>query len=120
MASGETGIERAARLTAHLPDVETANWYGKPALKVAGKGFAGSGKVDGAIAVHCPVEIKDHLMESHPDIFFETDHYRGWPWVLVRMDAVDDEILRDRLEAAWALKAPAKIAKAWRDEVAAI
>ncbi len=105
-------LERAARLTAHLPEVAIELWYGKPALKVAGKGFAGTGKVPGSLAVMCPLETKEHLIESEPGIYFETDHYRGWPWVLIRMDEVDDEALAHRLEVAWSLKAPKKLVRA--------
>ena len=107
----ESGIERAARLAADLPQVEIALWYGKPALKVAGKGFVGSGRVEGAIALPCPLESKAHLIETQPGIFFETDHYKGWPWLLVRLDPIDDETLRHRIEVAWMLKAPRKLVR---------
>lgn len=107
----ESGIERAARLGAYLPEVEMALWYGKPALKVAGKGFVAGGRVKGAIAILCPLETKAHLIETQPGIFFETDHYKGWPWMLVRLVAIDDETLRHRIEAAWLLKAPRKLVR---------
>lgn len=93
--------------------MEIALWYGKPALKVGGKGFAGSGKVPGAIALLCPLETKAHLIETEPGIFFETDHYKGWPWILVRMDAIDDATLAHRLEVAWAERAPKKMRVEW-------
>ena len=88
--------------------------YGKPALKVGGNGFAGLGKVAGAIALLCPLETKAHLAETEPDIFFETDHYKGWPWILVRMDAIDDETLAHRLEVAWPGRVPRKLREAWQ------
>jgi hypothetical protein len=94
-------LARAARLAGHLPGVETAPHYGRPWLKVAGKALAGPCREPGALAVHCPVELKEALIEARPDLYYDTDHFSGWPSVLVRMDSIDDATLRDRLEAAW-------------------
>lgn len=103
-------IERAARLAAHLPGVEIAPWYGTPALKVGGKGFARL-REPGVLVLLCPLETKEHLLETAPDIFYETDHYKGWPALLARMDAIDDDTLKNRLEVAWLQKAQPKLAK---------
>jgi hypothetical protein len=101
-------LDRAERLAASLPGVETAAHYGRPWLKVSGKALAGPCREPGALAVHCPVELKEHLIEARPDLYFDTDHFRGWPAVLVRMEAIDDETLKDRLEAAWQDRTAAK------------
>ena len=106
----EREIERAARLAAHLGEVEISTWYGTPALKVAGKGFARL-KAPGVLVVMCPLGLKEALIEAEPEIYYETDHYRGWPAMLVRMDAIDDERLADRLECAWREKAPKRLAE---------
>jgi hypothetical protein len=105
-------LARAARLAAHLPGVATAPHYGRPWLKVAGKTLAGPCREPGALAVHCPVELKEALIEARPDFYYDTDHFRGWPSLLVRMDAIDDETLKDRLEAAWRDRAPKALASA--------
>jgi hypothetical protein len=104
----ESDIDRAARLTAHLPGVETDSWYGTPALKVAGKGIARA-KAPGELMVLCPLGLKEALMEADPGLYYETAHYRGWPAMLVHMDAIDDDRLKDRLECAWREKAPKKL-----------
>jgi hypothetical protein len=49
-------------------------------------------------------------MEMSPDIYFETDHYVGWPAVLVRLSVIGDEELSLRLEDAWRFKAPRTVA----------
>ena len=41
-----------------------------------------------------------------PETFYITDHYRGYPAVLVRLASVDPEGLRVLLEQAWRSKAP--------------
>lgn len=106
----ESDIARAARLAAHLPEVEQADWYGTPGLKVAGKGFARvKEKTERTLVVMCPLELKEALMEAEPEVYYETAHYRGWPAMLIHMDAIDDVRLKDRLECAWREKAPKKL-----------
>lgn len=112
MAKAETDIDRAARLARHLPGVDVAQWYGTPALKVSGKGFARvKERTERTLVVLCPLELKEALMEAEPETYYETAHYRGWPAMLVHMDVIDDERLQDRLECAWREKAPAKLVK---------
>ena len=104
----EGDIDRVARLAAHLPAVEVARWYGTPALKVAGKGFVRL-KEPGILVVMCPPGLKEALIEAEPALYFETPHYYGWPAMLVRLDRIDDDRLRDRIECAWQEKAPKKL-----------
>lgn len=65
------------------------------------------------MAVHCPLEVKAMLVEAEPRLYFDTPHFAGWPSLLVRMEAIDDATLADRLEAAWRLRAPASFVKGW-------
>ena len=101
----ESEIERALRLAAHLPEVEESLWYGTPSLKVRGKSFLRV-KEPGVLVVMCPLGLKEALMEAEPDAYFETPHYSGYAAMLVRLDKVDDDRLRDRIECAWLQKAP--------------
>jgi hypothetical protein len=61
------------------------------------------------LVFRCTVEEKGLLMEAAPDIYFETDHYKGWPAVLVRLSNIDDAELLHCLQRAWRLQAPAKL-----------
>lgn len=107
--AGEPLFERAARLAAALPGVERSTTYGSPALKVGGKVLANLCREPGALSVYCPLETKAVLIEAVPDTYYDTPHFSGWPAVLVRMNAISDEALAARLEAAWMLRAPAKL-----------
>lgn len=104
-------FERLIRLVteARLPEVEEASHYGTPALKVGGKAFV-SVKNDETIVLSIPLDEKERLMEMAPDIYFQTDHYRGWPSLPVRIEAIGDEELKIRLVAAWRFRAPKKLA----------
>lgn len=57
------------------------------------------------LAVHCPIERKEMLIEAAPDLYFDDDHYRGYPAVLVRLDAVEEGELAALMADACALVA---------------
>jgi hypothetical protein len=103
---------RLKRLAAEagLPEVEeSTSSYGNPALKVAGKSFVAV-KNPETIVISISLDDKDHLLEMAPEIYFQTDHYVGWPYLPVRAALIGDEELRLRLIGAWLFRAPKKLA----------
>lgn len=62
----------------------------------------------------CPLEEKELLMAAAPDIYFETDHYKGWPAILVRIHTISTAELALRLDRAFAMQAPKAVLKALR------
>jgi hypothetical protein len=105
-------FRRLVKAARDLPEVEPSTWVNTPSLKVRGKGFARV-REPGVAVLMCALEDKEMLFESAPDIYFETDHYRGWPAILVRMGAISDRELKHRVAIAWRLKAPKKLAAAF-------
>lgn len=107
----DTDFERVTRLAtaAGLPEIGPGSSYGTPALQVCGKMFVRI-KQTGILVVMCALEEKAMLIELAPELYFETDHYRGWPAMLVRLDVVSDQDLTQRLIAAWRQKAPKRLA----------
>ena len=103
-------LARIERLAAGLPGVETGTSYGNPALKVATRTFVVV-KADDLLVLMVPLDEKERLMEMAPEIYFETDHYKGWPALLVNAGQIDDAELGLRLREAWQAKAPAKLRK---------
>jgi hypothetical protein len=99
---------RVRAAAAHLPEVEEGTSYGTPALKVRGKLVARL-KDAGTLVVRCTLDDKEMLMEAAPEVYFETDHYKGWPAVLVRLKTIKPAELRHRLEQAWRLMAPRRL-----------
>ena len=97
-------------LAAALPETNEERWYGTPAFKVAGKGFVRKRPEDGVITL--PSEEKRELMASEPDVFFETPHYEGSQWLLVRLPKIKKAELRELLTDAWRMRAPTKVLKA--------
>lgn len=99
---------KAAVRAARLPGVEDGTSYGTPSLRVGGKLLIRV-KDDDTIVLLCPMEEKEMLMAAEPAIYFETDHYKGWPAVLVRMSKIGDAELKHRLERSWRHRAPKRL-----------
>lgn len=97
-------------LARELPEFEESTSYGRPALKVRGKFFASLRSNPDAVVVRCDLEEKPLLLEARSDILFETPHYHGWPYVLVKLDASRED-LREFLIDSWLLAAPEKLAR---------
>ncbi|WP_437935933.1 MmcQ/YjbR family DNA-binding protein [Sorangium sp. So ce341] len=104
--------EQLCKLGLALPEVVEDVWFRTPALKVRGKSFVRL-KEDGQSVVFLleSVDEQEFLIETQPDIYFITDHYRGYPAVLARLSALRAPECRMRLERAWRLKAPKTLAK---------
>jgi hypothetical protein len=84
-----------------LPDTELSTSYGRAAVKVRGKAFVYPGREQGSFAVSTPMGEKELLMETEPDTFWETPHYRGWPAVLVKFGSPSRERIETVIERAW-------------------
>jgi hypothetical protein len=95
-----------------LPGVEEQPMYGTPALKVRGKGIVRL-REDGDLALWATFEERDFLLRNQPDVFFLTDHYRNYPVVLVRISAVDRELMHELLIGAWRHRAPKRLVAAF-------
>jgi len=95
------------RLAAHVfPGVEDSTSYGTPALKVRGKLLARLHQSGECFVLRANLLDREILMQSDPNVFFITDHYRDYPWILVRFSVVDAGALPDLIERAWRLVAP--------------
>jgi hypothetical protein len=84
-----------------LPGVEKSTSYGTPALKV-GKKLLARLKEDGeTLVLKLGFDERDMLTEAEPRTFFITEHYRNYPYVLVRLAHVHPPTLRRLLEQIW-------------------
>jgi hypothetical protein len=116
MPGGQTalGVQKAfkrvlaAAKAAKLPGVEAGTSYGTPALRVGGKLFLRMKDAD-TIVLLGPTEEKEMLLAAEPAIYFETDHYKGWPAWFARLAKLSDAELKHRIERAWRHKASKRL-----------
>lgn len=102
-------FDQIRELALKLPGVEEGTSYGTPALKVKGKLLARL-KEDGASVVfRVSFDQRDLLMRTKPKVFFITDHYLGYPAVLIRLGAASARQAADIIEMAWRFVAPKRL-----------
>jgi hypothetical protein len=94
-------FEAARRMALALDHAEEGSSYGTPGFKVGGILFARLHQSLEALVVRTDFEQRAALMEADPETYFITDHYLNYEWVLVRLDRVDPDALRDLLRGAW-------------------
>lgn len=106
-----TGVTLATvrKLALALPGVEEGTSYGTPAFRVRKKLFARINDAERALVLRCPPAARELLMQAKPDVFFITDHYRDYPYVLARLATVDPADLAQALREAWHESAPPRL-----------
>jgi hypothetical protein len=91
------------RMALTLPNVEESTSYGTPALKVRGKLFVRwrNEEDPDTIVLKMPFEQREGLMAEEAETYFITDHYRNYPWILVRLSKVHPDTLRELLQIGY-------------------
>jgi hypothetical protein len=59
---------------------------------------------------------KEALLTGNPDTFFTTPHYDGYPVVLVNLDTIDHDELRELITDSWLIKAPPRLRRQFEDQ----
>jgi hypothetical protein len=84
-------------------------------LRAADRAALGSaaptGPILGARVEH--LGAKEALLADDPAVYFTTPHFDGYPAVLVRLEAIELEELRELIVDAWLARAPKRVAAAY-------
>src|ERR1700723_4151878 len=98
-------------------------YFGKPAIFVAEKFLTRVHHKEEAVVLAIgSMEMRDVMLEAEPGLFYITDHYKNFPYLLARLSKLNKGTLKDLLAARGlrieakskkkrAAKAPAKPAK---------
>jgi hypothetical protein len=110
-ASPGVSFEQVRTIALSFPGVEDGTSYGTPALRVRGKLLARVHQSIDCLVLRADFLDRQILIQSAPTAFFITDHYRDYPWVLMRYSAVEGRELPALIERAWRLVAPRTLVK---------
>ena len=106
-----SAFDAVRRVGLTLPGVQAATRYdGSPVLKVDGVFMAclathGSAEPD-TLVVRADLEERESFIEDAPDTYYLTDFYRRYPLVLVRLQQVTRDVLREILSSSHRLTLP--------------
>lgn len=73
-------------------------------------------QVGTVVCLRCTHDQKAELIASEPDAFFATSHFNGYPAVLLWLDRLDPEELREVVTDAWIVQAPKRLSKQYLAE----
>lgn len=104
---------RNLALALGLPGVAEAVSWGQPCLKAHGKLWFFWSPTENAPVFKVSYEERDFLVETDPETFFFTDHYRNHPLVLARPDRIDKAWVEANLRRVWRELAPKRFLKKW-------
>jgi hypothetical protein len=96
-----------------LPGVEETTSYGQPTLKAHAKLWVWWSPHEDAPVFKVPIEEREVLVESDPETFFFTSHYRDHPLVLVKPEKLDLDWAKANLIKVWRAQAPKRLLKAY-------
>jgi len=106
--------EEVVEIGTRLPGVEVGTSFRTPALRVRGKGMCRLRSNPDALVLRVSdLGEREALLQGQPDVFFSTPHYDGYPYVLVRLEAVDPVELAELLEDAWRVFAAKRVVAAY-------
>jgi hypothetical protein len=121
-------FDDVARLALAMPEAVEVESRGMRQWKVSDKLFvwerplrrsdlealgdaAPDGPILGARVEH--VGAKEALIADDPDVFFTTPHFDGYPAILVQLDRIGAEDLREVVVEAWLCRAPKRLAESF-------
>lgn len=102
-------FDQIREIALKLPGVEDGTSYGTPALKVKGKLLARLKEDGQSVVFRVTFDQRELLMQTKPKVFFITDHYLGYPAVLMRLSAASPKQAADIVEMAWRFSAPKRL-----------
>ena len=94
-----TRIE-ALKIALSFPDTSEGPYFNKPAVFV-GETFLTRvhTKEDAMVLAIGSMEMRDMMLEAEPKLFYITDHYKKFPYLLARLSTLDKATLRELLSA---------------------
>src|ERR1051326_3305610 len=98
-------FETVRKLAADLPGVEDGTSYGSPCIKIDGQLLTciaiNKSAEPNSLVIRIDFDQRDALIAEAPETYYITDHYVDYPSVLVRLSRVNENAIRDLLQAGW-------------------
>jgi hypothetical protein len=109
-------VDDVRRIALALPGVTEGTSYGTTAFRVGQKLLARLHQNGTDLVIRIGFDERDMLMESDPETFYITDHYRSYPAMLVRLARVHPDQLHRLFEQIWRANASKRLVKAFDEQ----
>lgn len=92
-----------------VPGAEEVLWFNKPAVFLHGQFLTKAHDKEEAMTFRVSsMEMRDMMLEAEPRLFYITDHYRNFPFILARLSALTPKLLKELVVARAAQLAESK------------
>lgn len=116
----------ARKIMLAIAGTDERPWFNRPSVFIHDRFLSKVHEKEEAVVLQVgSMEMRDMMLEAEPKLFYITDHYRKFPFVLVRLPALNRTILKQLLIgraaqlAAMPPKKPAARAKPTKNRPAA-
>ena len=93
-------FDTVRKIALALDGVEEGTSYGTAALKVRGALFLRLKEDGDSLVVRTDFDQREALIAEDPGVYYITDHYLKYPWVLVRLSRVHPDAIGDLIRGA--------------------
>ncbi|HTC84223.1 MAG TPA: hypothetical protein VK683_07695 [Rhizomicrobium sp.] len=84
------------KIALSLPGTEEVLWFNKPAVFLHGQFLTKVHDKEEAMTFRVSsMEMRDMMLDAEPQLFYITDHYRNFPFVLARLSALTPKLLKE-------------------------
>jgi hypothetical protein len=81
-----------------IPGTTEVLWFRKPAVFLHDQFLTKVHDKEEAMTLRVSsMEMRDMMLEAEPELFYITDHYRNFPFVLARLSALTPKTLKEML-----------------------
>jgi hypothetical protein len=88
----------ARKIMLSIPGVDERPYFNKPSIFIHDRFLTKVHDKEDAVTLQVgSMEMRDMMLEAEPKLFYITDHYRKFPFVLVRLSALTRTVLKDLL-----------------------
>ncbi len=88
----------ARKIMLSIPGTDERLWFNEPSVFIHDRFLAKTHKNEDAVTLQVgSMEMRDMMLEAEPGLFYITDHYRKFPFVLIRLSALTRAVLKDML-----------------------
>jgi hypothetical protein len=88
----------ARKIMLAIPGTDERLWFNRPSVFIHDRFLSKvHEKEEAAVLQVGAMEMRDMMLEAEPKLFYITDHYRKFPFVLIRLSALTPKALKEIL-----------------------
>jgi len=88
----------ARKIMLAIPGTDERLWFNQPSVFIHDRFLAKTHHKEDAVTLQVgSMEMRDMMLEAEPKLFYITDHYRKFPFVLVRLSTLTATVLKEML-----------------------